>query len=224
MTGTVRRRLIVVTTALVCLAAADAWVRRMKPVLGEYRENRYERVCRRLQQHGMPAIVLMGSSRSTCALTPTAFRAETGRTAYNAATNGSFVTEWRLPAKRLFAHEQPSLVVLRINTHGVRANYAPKNAAKHLFTFPDLLEYLRTSHPSMDVVGNYLRHELAPAWATYASRFELKMWCEERLAAALPPQARQISGRAARYAESLGLVNHDGPQIAGAADTDDEAP
>jgi hypothetical protein len=66
----------------------------------------------------------------------------------------------------------------------------PKNAAKYLFTFPDFLEYLGMNRPSMEVVGNYLRHELAPAWAMFENRFELKMWCQERLAAALPQQAR----------------------------------
>jgi hypothetical protein len=165
----------------------------MKPALGDPRENQYEQMTRRLLHHGIPDIVLMGSSRPRCALVPDVFEAETGERAYNAAINSSYVVEWQLLAKRLFADQQPSLVVLGINAYEMRANYAPKMAARYLFTFSDFLEYLQNGRPSVDVVGAYLRHEieeLGLTWATLDNRNGLKIWFQERLAQVLPKHAQ----------------------------------
>ena len=197
----VRRRIIIVISALASLVAVDRWVRRAEPALRTYDVAVYEKTINSLLSRGVPNIVLMGSSRAKYALMPAEFEAATGKAAYNVAIPGSKVVEWQLMARRLFAEQRPELVVLGINASELRADYVPATAARHLFTFEDLRNYVTRDHLSGEVVGNYLRQRLGPTWATYDRRYELKMWCQERLAAVLPKyaqEARELRERATK--------------------------
>jgi hypothetical protein len=196
-----RRRIIIVTTVLVCLAIADVWMRRAEPVLRAYDVALYDKTVNELLCRGVPDIVLMGSSRAKYALMPAELEAATGKTAYNVAIPGSKVVEWQLLARRFFAGQRPQLVVLGINASELRADYLPTMAARHLFTLDDLREHLTRDRPSLEVIGNYLRHTLSPAWAAFHRRYELKMWCQERLESVLPKyaqEARELRERAAK--------------------------
>jgi len=208
MTKSARRRIVIVATVLACLAAADLWVRTKKPDLQAYDVAVYERTATDAQRDGLADIILMGSSRAKYAFVPGEFTAVTGKRARNTAIAGSKVVEWQLLAKQLFADRRPKLVVLGINASELRADYLPTTAARHLFEFPDLLEHLRRDRPSADVIGNYLRHRLGPGWALFDKRYELKNWCEERLAAVLPKHAqaaRELREWAARPAAPDGF-------------------
>jgi hypothetical protein len=190
MTKPARRRIVIVATVLACLAVADLWVRTKKPDLRAYDVAVYERTAVDAQRDDLADIILMGSSRAKYALVPDEFTAVSSKRAHNAAIAGSKVVEWHLLAKRIFSDRRPKLVVLGINASELRADYLPTTAARHLFEFPDLLEHLRRDRPSADVIGNYMRHRLGPAWALFDKRYELKNWCEERLAAVLPKHAQ----------------------------------
>jgi hypothetical protein len=197
----VRRRIIIVASALACLVAVDGWLRQVEPALRTYDVAVYEKTINELLGRGVPDIVLMGSSRAKYALMPAEFQAATGKPAYNVAIPGSKVVEWQLMARRLFAEQRPELVVLGINASELRADYVPATAARHLFTFDDLKRHLTYDHPSGEVVGNYLRHSVGPVWVAYNRRYELKMWGQERLAAVLPKhaqEARELRERAAK--------------------------
>ena len=215
MTKNARRRLIIVTTALACLLATDVWVRRMEPALQVYHDDPFLRACNNLPHRGLPDIVLMGSSRAQYALVPDEFRTITGKRTHNAAVPGSVVLEWQLLARKLFAHEQPSLVVLGINAQELRADYVPTRAAQSLFTFSDLLEYSRQDHPSGAVGEQYIRHTLGPAWALFDSRFELKMWGHQRLAPVLPSHAQQARWLREWVARPVAPDGFDHPWLSG---------
>lgn len=215
MTKAVRRRIVIVATAVACLAATDAWVRAKKSVLQTYDVAVYERTAVNARQRGLTDIVLMGSSRAKYALVPDEFTAVTGRPAYNAAIAGSKVVEWQLLAKRLFAGQRPRLVVVGINASELRADYLPTTAARHLFELPDLLEHLRQDRPSVEVVGNYLRSRLGPAWTLFDSRYELKTWCEEQLASLLPKHAQAAKELRERVARPNPPDGYDHPWLRG---------
>lgn len=183
------RRIVIVATAMACLVATDTWIRHLRPTLQDYCDNPYPRII--ANQHPMPNIVLMGSSRSLCSLVPDEFKAATGKKVVNAAINGAAIVEWQLVARQLFANEQPDLVVLGINAHELRGEYTPLRAARHLFTFFDLLDYLQRDQPSMEIMGGYFRHLLGPSWALFDQRYELKMWAQEQLPGILPRYAQK---------------------------------
>ena len=196
-----RRRIILCTTAALCLLCADVVVRRMRPALSAYDVADYARKPNALRSGEMPDIVLMGSSRAKYALVPGDFEAATGRSAYNLGIAGSKTVEWLTLVRRLFARQRPKLVVLGVNASEFRADYSPTAAARHLFTLADLRESLMMDGPSLDVFGKYLRHRLGPIWATYDRRYELKMWAQQRLGGLLPKYAqaaRELRRRATR--------------------------
>jgi len=213
--SSVRRRIIIVTTALACLVAADIGVRRAEPVLRTYDVALYEKTIEELLHRGVPDIVLMGSSRAKYALVPEQFSAVTGRPAYNVAIAGSKTVEWQLLARRLFEGRRPKLVVLGINASELRADYLPSPAARHLFTFDDLCEHLRRDHPSTEVVGNYLRHSLGPAWAAFDRRYELKMSLQEGLGDFLPKHAQEARELRQRVARPSPPDGYDHPWLRG---------
>ena len=214
-TSPVRRRIIIVATALACLVVADVWVRHIEPALRTYDIALYDKTISELADRGVPDIVLMGSSRAQYALMPAQFEAVTGKPAYNVAVPASKVVEWQLFARRLFAERRPELVVLGINASEVRADYLPTAAARHLFTFDDLWRHLTRDHPSREVVGNYLLRTLGPAWAAFNRRYELKMWCQERLDGPLPKYAQEARDLRKRVAKPSPPDGYDHPWLNG---------
>ncbi len=198
--GNRKRCLIVAASALVTIFAADAFVRRMAPTLAAYDVADYQRKPNHLALRLMPDIVLMGSSRAKYALVPKEFRRLTGLETYNLAIAGTKVAEWQTIAEHLFSERRPRLLVLGVNASEFRADYLPTYAARNLFDFHDLLRSIRIEGPSVEIVGQYLRRTLGPWWATYDRRYELKMFAQEKLAAALPKHAQLSMELRARVA------------------------
>jgi hypothetical protein len=175
--------------------------RRLHPTLQEYNVGEYERRPAELKQHVMPDIVLLGSSRAKYAFVPEIFESVTGRSAYNCSISGTKVVEWLALTRRLFAEQQPRLVVLGINASEVRADYLPSEAARNLFDWNELIESCEIDGFRPEVIGGYLRKTVAPSWALLDQRYALKMWGQEQLAWALPKyaqQSRELRSRAAR--------------------------
>lgn len=190
-------------------------MRRSEPVLRSYDVAVYDNAVNGLLDRGVPPIVLMGSSRAKYGLVPEEFQLATGKSAYNIAIAGSKVVEWQLLARRLFAKSKPQLVILGINASELRADYLPTTAARHLFSFDDLLDHLRRDSPSAAVVGNYLQHRLGPLWAAFERRYEVKLWCEERLASLLPKHAQAAREVRRRVAQPCPPDGYDHPWQSG---------
>ncbi|MBI5763720.1 MAG: hypothetical protein HZA51_09385 [Planctomycetes bacterium] len=203
MTNGHRRRAVILLVALATLAVADQSVRRLRPTLRAYTVADYQRKPAALATGPMPGVVLMGSSRAKYALVPEEFENLTGRQTFNLGIAGSKVVEWLALSRILFREARPELVVLGINASEVRQDYAPTEAARNLFSFTDLLESVTRDGPSLDVIGAYLRRTTAPLWAVYDQRYELRMWSQEHLAAALPKHAQHARELRERVAAPL---------------------
>ncbi len=196
-----RRRAVVAATAVLSLAAFDRVVRHAQPALDLYDVADHARKPGALAQREMSDIVLMGSSRANYALVPEEFTSLTGLSAYNLGVSGSKVTEWQILSRDLFEARPPRLVVLGVNASEFRADYLPVLAARRSFTTLDLLESLSIEGPSLEVIGEGVRRNLAPFWAAFERRYEIRMWGQERLADFLPKhaqQARELRDRVAR--------------------------
>ncbi len=210
MTNGHRRRVIIVLIAAGTLAAVDSVVRRMRPMLEAYTVVENERNSAVVTQGQMPDIVLLGSSRAKYGLVPDEFERATGRTAHNLSMSGSKVVEWLAFSRTIFQNAHPKLVVIGINASEVRQDYVPTEAARNFFSFTDLLESFTRDGPSTEVVGAYLRRTTAPLWASFAQRYELRMWGQEQLGAVLPKHAqhaRELRDRVASKPPPKGYLH-----------------
>lgn len=187
-----RRRLVIVATTLLCLAATDLLVRSGDEHLSGFYLNRYQRklaVLSRLDPK--PEIVLMGSSRAKYALVPEEFRNVTHLAAFNLGIPASKVIEWRHLAEEMIRLAKPKLIVLGVNASAVRADYLPVPAARELFTLNDFLDYCRSDGWSGEVAMHFLERNAGKAWALYHRRFEIKMFLQAQAGGILPKHAQE---------------------------------
>lgn len=211
-----RRRIIIVSTVLCCLAAVDLVVRQYDQELTAFYMNRYERkqeVLGRLPDK--PEIILMGSSRAKYAFVPEEFQKVTGLRAFNLGVPAAKTIEWQLMAERCFREFRPSLVVLGINASAVRADYLPLPAAVDLFEHKDFVRYCLQDGWSGDTAKHYLARELGSAWAFYHRRYGLKMSLLEHLGFLVPKYAQKAIERRAMVAERCPVDGFEHPWLKG---------
>lgn len=181
---------MICATCLLTLATIELIVRRGAPALRAYDEATYQKTLAALDASGRPDIVILGSSRAGYALDPEVVERITGCRSFNAYIPATKVVEWNVLARRMFAKHKPQLVILGVNASEVRADYAPTEAARHAFEWPDFVESIQVDGFSLDVAGAYARRALSPLWTTYQFRYELSLWAGEQLDAIFPMQAR----------------------------------
>ncbi len=190
-----RRRLIVVSTTLMCLLAVDVLVRMNDGELSAFYIDPYHRKLDKLQDlaanpNTKPDVILIGSSRANYGLVPEEFERLTRCKTFNLSVPASKVLEWRLLARACLERVQPKLVVLGVNASTLRADYLPVPAARHLFTDSDMIDYCLSDGWSTEVVGHFLNQRLGPAWALFHHRFEVKMLIQEQSGCILPKYAQ----------------------------------
>jgi len=190
----VRRRFTVVTTALVSLAAADFWVRGKSEALNPFYVDNYQRKTKALDQLvEAPRILILGSSRAAYALVPEEFERITGAAAFNLGIPASKVVEWQILVERTLARVRPDLVVLGVNAAELRADYLPVSAARDLFGFSDLIDYLAKDGWSFEVASHFLERRGGAAWPLFHRRFELLSWLHENAMTGAFPKHAQIA-------------------------------
>jgi hypothetical protein len=206
-----RRRIVVVTATIAALVAIDLSIRGLRPTLEQYTVREYAKKTTAFVQRDNAPIVLMGSSRAKYALVPRVFEQVTGRSAFNLAIAGAKTAEWQSLAKQVFDLHPPALVVLGINASEVRADYLPTDAARELFTLPDILESVQIEGPSADVLSGYLHKSLGPAWALMNQRYELKMFLSEQADAILPKHSQHARELRRRVATACPVDGYEHP-------------
>lgn len=145
----------------------------------------------------------MGSSRAADALVPREFESVTGLRTYNLAIDGAKTAEWQILARELFAERRPRLVVLGVNAGEFQANYLPKQAAMFLFGFRDLIDSFLREGPSGDILERFVRARIGAGWTLFNRRYELKSYCQERLAGLLPKHAQWAREQRQRLARPI---------------------
>ncbi|MBN2561166.1 MAG: hypothetical protein JXQ75_09575 [Phycisphaerae bacterium] len=211
-----RRRVTVVASTLACLAAVDVLVRCGDKELRQFYIDPYERKRTTLTELSpRPEIVLMGSSRANYGFVPEEFRRVTGRRTFNLAVPGSKVIEWQCVARDCLQPLEPSLVVLGVNASALRADYSPLPAARHLFTWSDMVDYCESDGWSGEVVRHFLLRNVGPAWATFHRRYEVKMLIQEQVGIILPKYAQLASERRAWVAKPCPPDGYEHPWLYG---------
>jgi hypothetical protein len=215
----IRRRVIVVAAALLCLVAADLTVRGIKGTLqqydGSYEPGEHRRKLSELRALPAGRIVLMGSSRVQFALVPEEFERLTRRSAFNLGISGSFTADWQVFARRLIAGHRPRLVILGVNANSFRPDYLPTKAAYLLFDFHDLIDSIGREGPSWKVLRCYTRQKVDRMWTWFGRRRELRMLGEEALAWLLPKQARQARELRLRFTRETSPDGFAHPEMVG---------
>jgi hypothetical protein len=210
-----RRRLIVLISAALTLAAFDLLVRHFAPLLARYEVDDYGRKPAVLRHTGMPDLVLMGSSRTKYALVPEEFANASGLSAYNLGIAGSKTAEWLAVARTLFADTAPRLVVLGVNASEFRADDLPISAARELWRVEDFVDSLGVDGLSIDVAGAFTRRTAGPAWAAYDCRYEIRMALQEAAARLFPKHAQHARELRERVAAPVPPMGYDHPWLYG---------
>ncbi|MBX3396399.1 MAG: hypothetical protein KF841_13635 [Phycisphaerae bacterium] len=181
----------VVAIAITTLLLADVLVRFGRDTLDSYYVDHYARKSRAVHaRNPAPRVILLGSSRAAYGLAPSEFERATGLKAFNFGIPGSKIPEWQILAERTIASIRPSLVVLGVNASEIRADAEPISAARDLFEFRDLTDYLFHDGWSSTVLANFVERRLASPWALFHRRFEIASWLQERSGALFPKHAQ----------------------------------
>ncbi len=191
-----RRRVVVVTTALACLAAAELGARHYQSIFAAYHSHPYERKRAALMElQPSPEIILLGSSRVKYGLVPRVFQEATGCRTFNLGIAGSKALEWQWIARECIAPIRPRLVVLGVNASIVRADYLPVPAAQSLFDWSDLATYTLEDGWSNEVLGSFTYERTAQVSSLFYYRYGIRMAIQEELASILPKHAQEARER-----------------------------
>lgn len=135
-------------------------------------------------------VICMGSSRAAYAFNPQEFERVTGMPAFNFGIPAAKVIEWQLSAEQWIEPLGPALLVIGINGSEIREDYVPMSAAQELFSFSDLVDYIRRDQWSTEVIGAYLERSAGASWTLFHRRFELLKFLQEKAAIAFPKYAQ----------------------------------